>query len=159
MPGMEPSPDPPSRPVPRYDRDEWVVIGCTAGTLYACVLPWWSWTVPDANMRMNLNAFDTLWGVLAFLSAVSTLALVFGPKSGLLRLRDELTARLLVLSTGLAALFVLVFLFSVPEGDFGDVYRALGSAAKTVWPKLSLLCMGLAAFFAYRRFARVRPPA
>lgn len=146
----------PSRPL----AEDGFLAACAAAAAALCFAPWYSMrpggmagqfaeAIQDRGLVTEANAFDFPEGILGFVLAAATAAMVplerasvFPPSSRLVVIAPLATA------AG-ATLCMLVFL-----GRAESVHRPTMEAGRTLWFYLALAASGAATWFAWRRTRR-----
>ena len=147
----------------QWSQAEKIIVGCCGIAAVLCFLPWWSvsMSMPGGTETLgSSNAFQSTWGVLAFLATIVAGGLVAADRSGMLPWGRKTALLAPFAAAAGAVVFMLVF--------FGEAGRDLGpfgqmmSGSRTVWFFAALIAMGVAAFQTFKRWqssAAAVPPA
>ena len=139
-----------------------LMASCAAAAAVLCFAPWYSMrpgrmagelarAIEGVQLDTDANAFDFTEGVLAFLLAAATAAVV--PLERVLAIppSSHLRATLPLVTAAGATVCMLLFLGGGPR----SVHTPAMEAGRTVWFYLALAASGAATWFAWRRARRV----
>lgn len=148
----------------RLDSRDKVILGCCAVATVVGFLPWYQVSFAGADPAMaeffasaanhaRANAFGASEGLLAWLAALATAALVVAERDHMLPWPVHASRWAAVASAGLSLLFLVSFF------GHGSTYTAIGvSGGRTVWFYAALLAMSVATWQAVDRLVSDSPP-
>lgn len=145
--------------MPPFTISEKWILGASAAAAVLCLLPWYGVSFDAEAGRglelnpitggANANAFDSAFGVIAFLAILAAIGLLFADRAGALPWpRDK---RLLAPFAAIVVAFACTLLF-ITQTD--DVEMMGISAGRTFWFWLTLVAIGIAGFHAWQRWTQ-----
>lgn len=134
------------------NQTEKIVAACCGLAAVLCFLPWFTLSFGGEMAHMgdmlgaaSANAFDSTEGVLAFVSVLAALGLLLAGRSGALPWSRKTVLLAPLLATGLAALFMLIFLSRGGTMNMPGMF----SGGRTVWFYVALIAVGTAVYHAF----------
>jgi len=133
------------------------IIGGTGAMAVLTFFPWLSVSFEGEGMGElfkqlgaapgNANGFSSTEGVIAFLGAVATVGLVLADRAGALVLPARTLLLVPLVTTGVSALCLVIFLGRSGGGTTGPV-----SVGRSFWFYIAVLALCFATFHAFQRF-------